>query len=336
MGNGNPAVSVCIPTYNRAGMLKEAVEAVLAQTFRDFELIVSDNASTDETGSVMKLFDDPRIRYVKNERNIGHRENWNQCLSLARGEYIALIPDDDRMMPDNLHAKMEMFARHPNVGLVHSKYHVIDEHGNITQRNVNRGPQRHEDAVEHGYDLLPALLQDNVIHESTVMFRRACYDRLGGFSRRLAFAFDYEFWMRIAAYYDVGFVAKPLVKWRRHSGMLTKSDFSTSGSLGESAYRDTWKAIALFVRQYAKAAPNRQQIRKVAWRRIIGEAFAYASRFPAKSGERPLVRSLVWELCRTYPEILLDKAGWAMLIESLLSPGAFHMLRRLYGKKAWS
>jgi glycosyltransferase involved in cell wall biosynthesis len=331
MGNGNPKVSVCIPTYNRAGMLKEAVEAVLAQTFTDFELIVSDNASTDGTESVVRSFDDPRIRYVKNERNIGHRENWNQCLSLARGEYIALIPDDDQMMPDNLDAKVDMLTRHPNVGLVHSKYHVIDEHGDITQRNVNRGPQRHEDAVERGYDLLTTLLQDNAIHESTVMFRRACYTRLGGFSRELVCVFDYEYWMRLAAYYDVGFVAKPLVEWRQHSGSLTISSFSSGGTPSESFCFDMWKAVALIARHHTKAAPNRRLLRTIARWRIIGDAHGYASR--RLSGQRNKVRALVLSLCLAYPEILLEKPGWAILIESFLNPGAFPVLRRLYGRK---
>src|SRR5262244_3089429 len=86
-----PTVSVCIPTYNRAKLLRQAIGSVLEQTFQDFEIIVYDNASTDDTAAVAESFSEERIRYFRNTRNLGHRENWKRCFRAARGDYIAAL-----------------------------------------------------------------------------------------------------------------------------------------------------------------------------------------------------------------------------------------------------
>ena len=91
MPSREPLVSVCIPTYNRAGLLRESIASVLAQTFGDFELIISDNASEDATESVVRSFGDDRIKYPRNAKNLGHRENMNCCLMLSKGRYITQL-----------------------------------------------------------------------------------------------------------------------------------------------------------------------------------------------------------------------------------------------------
>jgi glycosyltransferase involved in cell wall biosynthesis len=118
-------------------MLKHSIESVLMQSFEDYELIISDNASDDETESVVKSYDDPRVRYSRNTTNIGCLANWNRCLALAQGKYIGILPDDDLMLPENLAAKVDVLSRHPEVGLIHSKYHLIDAEGRIIQFDTN-------------------------------------------------------------------------------------------------------------------------------------------------------------------------------------------------------
>ena len=88
MAPDSPIVSVCIPTYNRAPLLAQAIQSVLGQTLQDFELLISDNASTDDTEAVVRSFDDPRIRYVRNEINLGGRANYDRCLQLASGSRV--------------------------------------------------------------------------------------------------------------------------------------------------------------------------------------------------------------------------------------------------------
>src|SRR5258708_6443684 len=94
-----PKVTVCLPTYNRAHYLREAIESVLSQTFQDFELLICDNASTDETSEVVKSFRDARIRYVRHSRNINMPKNWVYAVNESTGQYCGILSDDDRWDP---------------------------------------------------------------------------------------------------------------------------------------------------------------------------------------------------------------------------------------------
>lgn len=326
-----PKVSVCIPTYNRANLLAEAVDSVVAQTFTDFELVISDNASEDDTSSVVSSYRDARIRYVRNERNRGHRENWNQCLRLARGEYITILPDDDLMMPENLAAKVAILSKHPTVGLVHSKYHLIDGQGRIVKCNTNEGhgEDRTTDAFEEGQDVLTSmLLSYNMINAPTVLFRRECYEKLGGFAKRLSLAFDWEYWMRIAVYYDVAFVAQPLIKWRIHPGSLTTQNIHIDGeTLTITALREELAAKRLILKQHSHAIENASDLKKLLWVERISRIVDRGERMLGDGGPNKEVRKFVTEMCRVFPEILMEKHIWKIFVKSMLSRQMVEMLK---------
>lgn len=115
----DPVVSIAMPTYNRAdSYLKEALQSALAQTYRNIEIIVSDNCSSDETEAVVKRFQDNRIRYFKQTENIGSKNNINFCLAQARGKYFQLLFDDDVIDPDFLELCIKAIPAHTNVGVV--------------------------------------------------------------------------------------------------------------------------------------------------------------------------------------------------------------------------
>lgn len=118
----NPKVSVCIPVYNRADIVCDAIESVLEQTFTDFELIVTDNCSTDNTAEVVKKYaaTDDRIKYHKNKSNLGVISNLNQGLILAKGEYIKFLLSDDKFAPRCLELFADVLDNHPKVSLVTS------------------------------------------------------------------------------------------------------------------------------------------------------------------------------------------------------------------------
>ncbi len=323
MPGREPEVSVCIPTYNRARLLREAMESVLTQSFEDFELIICDNASEDETESVVKSFSDRRIRYFRNPHNLGHRENCNRCLHLARGSYIAILPDDDMMLPENLAKKIEVLLRNPKVGLVHSKYHLIDEEGRITKYDTNwgHGPDRTEDAVERREDLLTAFL--NTINLPTVLFRRACYERLGGFSDQIQFAYDWEYWMRIAIYYDVAFLAQPLVKWRIHSGSVTKTCVRDPGV----QLREDLAAKREVFRCHAHAIPGRRQLNKQMWRNMAERIFRDLPVMLDNGWGDAEVRTFVLRICLSFPGVLYERSLWKILLKSMLGLPVADLLR---------
>jgi glycosyltransferase involved in cell wall biosynthesis len=115
----SPKVSVLIPTYNYAYCLDEAMQSVLDQTLSDFELIVIDDCSKDNTDDVMqKYLTDPRITYMKNEKNLGLVGNWNKCLSYAKGDYIKILCADDKFRKDLLEKMVNVMEKYKNVYLV--------------------------------------------------------------------------------------------------------------------------------------------------------------------------------------------------------------------------
>lgn len=324
MRGQEPQVSVGIPTYNRAGMLRESIESVLTQTFPDFELIISDNASQDATESVVRSFSDPRIRYARNATNLGHRANMNQCLRLARGRYITILFDDDMMMPENLAAKVEVLAANPDVGLVHSKYHIIDDQGRIIEFNTTwgHGPDRTVDGLESREEIL--CTPYNTINAPAVLFRRACYEKLGGFAEQVRLAFDYEYWMRIAVYYPVAFLAQPLIKWRIHAGSLTNVH------LGESQIQKLKEVLAakrLIVKNHSRALPA--ELKRKIWRQMSLKVVEDAETMLGDGGPNPEARAFVLHMCRTFPELLREKEVWKVLLKTVLSRRTVERLKRI-------
>ena len=126
-----PVVSVCIPTFNRRGYLTEAVESVLAQSFGDFELVIADDASTDDTAEAVMAFGDPRIRYFRNDRNIGLPANWLNAVANAVGRYCVIHGDDDRWAPTLLERLVPPLDDNPDVDVAFGDHWLIDADGRV-------------------------------------------------------------------------------------------------------------------------------------------------------------------------------------------------------------
>lgn len=116
--NNKPRISVLVPVYNAAPFIAATIRAVLEQTFEDFELILLNDASTDNSAEIISEFDDPRIRYAENEHNLGISATRNKLISLARGEYIAVLDNDDICLPQRLETQVRFLDTHPDVAIV--------------------------------------------------------------------------------------------------------------------------------------------------------------------------------------------------------------------------
>jgi hypothetical protein len=330
MPNRSPQISVCLPTFNRAGMLAGSIASVLGQDFGDFELIVSDNASNDETESVVRSFSDDRILYSKNPKNLGPRRNMNLCLARCRGKYIAFLPDDDLMLPENLQRKHEVLEARAEVGLVHSRYHLIDEASHIVRENTNwgHGPERFDDAMEDRRELLANSY--NRINLSTVLFRRACYEKLGGFTigrkGQIGLAFDYEYWMRIALYYNIAFLARPLVKWRIHSGSLTSTNLASDEA---RKVRQVLAAKSFLLATCSKDMPDPLR------REIVCRAHQTALRhlrdlLDAEVGKAPARRFLL-DSVRMFPGMFRQREAWKLAAKCILNRRYIDRLKWIAG-----
>lgn len=213
----NPKVSVLIPNYNYAGYLPETIDSVLEQDFDDYELLVIDDASTDESADVIRGYGvrDARIRFRINETNRGMVQNLNDCLEWARGEYVKFLLADDRMVGGGALGKLvQIMDDHPSVRLVWSARQLIDEHSRAIKVR-NYGPRSR---IEPGIDLMLECLGNsrNVIGEpSAVMFRRA--DAADGFDPSYLHLVDLEMWLRLLEGGDFAYTPERLSAFRKHS-----------------------------------------------------------------------------------------------------------------------
>ena len=215
-----PAVSVCIPCYRGAAHLAAAIESVLAQTWSDFELIVVDDNSPDNTVELMQQFTDPRIRFLVNPANLGPDGNWNRCLELARGRYFKLLPQDDLLAPTCLAEQVEVLERDSSekIALVFCARTILD----ARDRSImTRGyPQRQSGAVK-ATDLIRQCVRrgTNVIGEpGGVMFRRKLATAAGKFDASIGYVLDLDYWVRLLLHGDGYYLAKPLASFRVSGG----------------------------------------------------------------------------------------------------------------------
>jgi glycosyltransferase involved in cell wall biosynthesis len=212
----NPTVSVIIPTYNRANLVGKAIKSVLSQTYQDFEIIVIDDGSTDNTEEVIRSFKDKKVKYIKKyKKNKGISVARNIGIKMARGKYIALLDSDDEWLPEKLDKQSKVLqSESPEVGVVCSWSYNIDEKGNYISKRClpKKGGYIYED-----------LLSTNPISVPTVLIRKECFNRVGLFDDLLNAQEDWDMWIRIAKYYRFALIKVPLVKYRLHSNQISKN-----------------------------------------------------------------------------------------------------------------
>jgi glycosyltransferase involved in cell wall biosynthesis len=207
-----PQVSVIIPTYNRAGYLREAVDSVLNQGFRGFELIVVDDGSTDGTPRLLREYGDS-IRVLRQE-NQGVSAARNAGIASGRAELIAFLDSDDVWLPGKLARQVEFFRQNPEI-LICQTEELWVKNG----RRVNPG-QRHR---KRGGMIFESSLELCLVSPSAVMLRRELFDRVGLFDERLPACEDYDLWLRVSCRFPVGLIDTPLiVKRGGHADQLSR------------------------------------------------------------------------------------------------------------------
>jgi glycosyltransferase involved in cell wall biosynthesis len=240
----SPRVSLCVPTFGRARHLRLTVESVLAQTYSDFELIVVDDASPDNTSAVMASFADPRVRYVRNEATRGVPGNYNYSFTLARGEYLALVEDHDLLAPSYLEKVTRILDCHPSVGLVATGLDTIDEHGTRIARYVHPLP----DVVPGKKMLRRLLLRTTCPFSITAMIRRSALEQLPlpsePFSPEAWWYADIHLWMNLLARSDFGYLGEPLLLFRTREAdhFLTGREWETFLCL-DRIHRTNWQLL---------------------------------------------------------------------------------------------
>ena len=226
-----PPVSVCIPTFNGAKYLKECLDSVLAQTFTDFEVLVVDDHSSDETLSIAQEYAtyDHRIRVIQNEHNLGLVGNWNRCVELAQGEWVKFVFQDDLIAP--LCLERMVAASKPGSAIIFCRRDFIFEPGTSAAtrqyylNHVSSQPLFPNLTEISASDYCKATLEHigtNIIGEPTVvLLHRSVFYRFGTFNPQLIMICDVEFWARVAVHTGVIFVPETLATFRVHSRSST-------------------------------------------------------------------------------------------------------------------
>jgi glycosyltransferase involved in cell wall biosynthesis len=251
-----PKVSVCIPTYNRMDYLVETLESVFTQSYRDFEVVIVDDGSTDGTRQIFEQKSFPvNIRYHWQE-NAGDAAARNSLIDLARGEYISFIDSDDLLMPKALEKMVSVMDSEPEDLIVYGGYIRIDEHGNTIDKNKRK--------LYNG-NITKHLFQDIIVHTCGSLFPRKALVDHGGFDTSLRVCSDYSLWLQLSLKYKFRFIDCPTFKRRRHGS-----------NLSVPSYLNRLTELQVLERFYHEQGGDKIVSAKAAYKRLSKEEYRVA------------------------------------------------------------
>lgn len=258
----NPMVSVVIPTYNRAHLIEEALDSVFAQTFKDYEVILVDDGSTDGTEALVKRRYDGKVKMIRQE-NQGISGARNTGIANASGKYVAFLDSDDKWLPEKLAQQTAYMEAHPEIGLLSTKlarYDLGDK------QEVEICPS------EFPKSFSELLNGRNHVPTTTTMIRRECFAKAGVFDRTLPVAEDWDLWLRISEHYGMACLDDVLAEHRDHAQKTTQNLAKT--------YEGYWRFFSKTAERYAdqiKDLPEYKR-RAQAYRYLLGVHYLRSSR----------------------------------------------------------
>ncbi len=210
----NPLVSVIIPTYNRGWILKEAIDSVLAQNFTDFELIIVDNGSTDNTQDILDSYKE-KIIVERHSRNKGVSAARNRGIASASGQYIAFLDSDDLWLPQKLSTQIDFFNANPEALICQTEEKWI-------RNSIFVNPKKRHKKISG--NIFEQSLYLCLVSPSAVMIKRSLFEKTGMFDESLPACEDYDMWLRISCRYPVYLIDTPLIiKRGGHADQLSRS-----------------------------------------------------------------------------------------------------------------
>lgn len=217
----NPAITVALPTHNGEAHVRESIESVLSQDTDDFELIVCDDASTDDTWSIVESYRGPHCRVLRNEENRGLFPTLNRLMREARSPWVHLFSQDDRMLANCLRRTCDFAADHPEVAMIYSQMHFIDSAGRRAPEEVDN---------DNTPTIVPSLLSAQIMfyfgsiagNISNVSLLKTAFDEVGEFRDDLEVSGDYEYWTRLSETHLIGFQRERLIELRTHGEQFSR------------------------------------------------------------------------------------------------------------------
>jgi len=307
-----PKVSVIMASYNHEKYVSQAVQSVLDQTFQDFEIVITDDASQDHTAAEIGKFTDRRIRFFQLPSNRGQFVATNHCLRRAQGEYVAILNSDDFFLPQKLEEQVRFLDTHPDVAAVFTQARIVDDQGRrVRDRKtfVSRNMTRYERLNRFFYR------GPRLCHPS-VLVRRQCHEVVGGYDERYAQMADYDLWIRICLRYDIHILPEELTAFR-----WLPENTNMSGRRPDSIKRRCWENRRLL--ENYLAIQDRDF-----FVRVFPEARQQASEAPA--GLLPFVLAQLSLRAKARPQIH-QAFALETIFRLLADPATAEALRQRFG-----
>lgn len=319
-----PRVTVFIPTYNRAGLLPEAIKSVLGQTYDDFKLVVSDNASDDSTPQVVASFDDPRLEYVRQPENLGLLGNHNWFLQRIETDYALILADDDLVYPGALERSVAELDRLPRAGVVHADFDVIDENGSVLLPHTNWTYGIEEDKVESAQEFITESMKWSCrVCAPTALMRSEALPA-DGMSADDFPAIDFGMWLHMAgAGWEFAFVDETLGAYRIHSSSHSAAFGPPQGPGYVQGIEIVSRLMTIklrFLDTHNGRIAEPQKLQRLARQARRHELVVLARNLTLPERKPgPTFRALSAAV-RADPRVLLESPAWKLAGASLLGP----------------
>ena len=286
-----PFFSVVIPTYNRAAFIKATLQSVLSQTYRNFEIILVDNCSTDNTDEVLEPFIRAgQIQFIKHERNLERARSRNTGMKAARGDFLTLLDSDDFMYPNNLADAAEYARSHPDIKCFHNLFEFVDLQGNVLRRYPMPSLKNQRKAIAGG-NFMSCI--GDFIHRD--IYQRYQFDT----TPELIGGEDWEFWLRVSADYKVGRIEKI------NSGVLQHDGRSVNNqNLG------TMKTGLKQLCTKLSTDPHLSKVYGPYLKRIRANSLVYLAILANSGGQFAEARNYLSEAVRADPGLLASTRLW--------------------------
>jgi glycosyltransferase involved in cell wall biosynthesis len=331
-------VTVAIPTRNRSGLLRNAIESVLGQTYDRFEVLVSDNASEDDTAAVVASFDDPRLIHHPVEEMISRPANFNRAFELADTEFVLLLSDDDWLHPDHLSSTVAAMKRWPSVGMAHSGYTIVDGQGNELVAHAGRRRVDRPTVFEPGDQFIERTLRTgSTVCLASALFRKAALVGGGGMHPEDGDIDDLFLMMRIATDWDVAYLDQPLAVLRAHDdassssyGWFTANGLRSARSLSEILYANRRR----FLGGAGLPEADVRRLTRIVERRHRKDVLGHLSmRSNTGDGRRAVMNALGAEIRRDH-SLLVEPATARFLVGQILGRRLRLAIRRALNQRS--
>jgi glycosyltransferase involved in cell wall biosynthesis len=229
-----------MPSYNHEGYIGEALNSVMEQSYQNFEIVITDDGSTDDTVKIIQSINDKRIKLLVNPVNKGISATLNSSIARARGEYISVMGSDDIYEKDKLKKQISVLKSNKNIGAIFGWADIVDNEGT----NINKGSELYklfQQKNKNRFEWLRHFFyKDNCLCASSAMVRKSCHDEVGYYDERFMQLQDLDLWIRILRHYEIDIIPETLVKYR-----VLKNSKNVSSEKSDSISRIAWEKLSI-------------------------------------------------------------------------------------------